>query len=64
MKAPRYSLGPADQCYDENEAQHRFESALRGARRAHAQRMKGQLRAADEKGAGAQGKQAAPSAGE
>jgi hypothetical protein len=40
MKVSRYPLHSADECYDEHEAKHRFESALRGARRAHAQRMK------------------------
>jgi hypothetical protein len=38
--------------YDEDEAKHRFESALRGARRAHDQRMRGQ-QAAEKEHAGA-----------
>jgi hypothetical protein len=48
MKVPRYTLHSADECYDEHEAKHRFESALRGARRAHAQRMMAVARPADE----------------
>ena len=31
----------ADESYDENEAKHRFDAALRSARRAHEQRLSG-----------------------
>jgi hypothetical protein len=48
MKVSRYPLHSVDECYDEHEAKHRFESALRGARRAHAQRMTAIVRPADE----------------
>jgi hypothetical protein len=48
----QYSSQPAvesyDEDYDEDEAKHRFESAVRGARRAHDQRLRGSQAAEKE----------------
>ena len=38
----------SDEDYDEAEAKHRFESAVRGARRAHDQRLRGSQAAEKE----------------
>jgi hypothetical protein len=47
MKLSKRPPLPIDESYDEHEARHRFESAVRGARFAHEQKMKAVPRAQD-----------------
>ena len=48
MTGTQRPLPSPDESFDEHEAKHRFDAALRGARRAHDQRMRGPTVADDK----------------